>query len=206
MRFLLGLMIGAAVVLLLAGSLTGRGDWKGQLTTLAGGLEAMVRGDDGPVDDEMETLPIPAAALSPVGEPALEPIPRPPDPRPVDTPISEDRETLVAREGVEEPEQLENAERVVINQMEPELETEPETQTEPETLTEPEQKSQTVWVPFHSERSASGFAERLTASLDHPFRVERRGPGRYQVVFAYADEPQRQALLTQAAETMGLPL
>jgi hypothetical protein len=199
MRFLLGLMIGAAVVLLLGESLTGRGDWQARLTTLAAGLETVVRGQ-GPVDDEVQTLPTPAATLSPIGEPALEPIPRPPDPQPVDMPVPEEQESLAAREKVGEPEELENAQRLVINQTEPDLEIEPETQTEPGP------KSQTVWVPFHSERSASGFAERLTASLDHPFRVERRGPGRYQVVFVYADEPQRQALLTQAAETMGLPL
>ncbi|MEQ8858023.1 MAG: hypothetical protein RIC56_05200 [Pseudomonadales bacterium] len=66
--------------------------------------------------------------------------------------------------------------------------------------------SQPVWVPFHSRMSASGFAEQLSASLDHPFQVERRGPGRYQVVFGYRDEPQRQALLAQAAELTGLEL
>jgi hypothetical protein len=54
--------------------------------------------------------------------------------------------------------------------------------------------------------SASGFAERLSESLDHPFRVDRRGPGRYQVVFGYADESQRLAVLSEAAAATGLPL
>lgn len=63
-----------------------------------------------------------------------------------------------------------------------------------------------VWVPFHSRMSADGFAERLSESLDHPFRVERQGPGRYQVVFAYADEAQRVALLDEASAVTGLPL
>lgn len=65
---------------------------------------------------------------------------------------------------------------------------------------------QPVWVPFHSEMSASGFADRLSESLDHPFRVERRGPGRYQVVFAYRDEEQRREVLSEAATVTGLPL
>jgi hypothetical protein len=63
-----------------------------------------------------------------------------------------------------------------------------------------------VWVPFHSRLSAGGFAERLTESLEHPFRVERRGPGAYQVGFGYRDEPHRRNLLAQAAEITGLQL
>ena len=66
--------------------------------------------------------------------------------------------------------------------------------------------SQTVWVPFHSQMSAVGFASRLSESLGHPFDVERRGPGRYQVVFAYGDEAERSALLEEAAAVTGLPL
>ena len=66
--------------------------------------------------------------------------------------------------------------------------------------------SQTVWVPFHSQMSAAGFAARLSESLGHPFDVERRGPGRYQVVFAYGDETERSALLEEAAAVTGLPL
>ena len=67
-------------------------------------------------------------------------------------------------------------------------------------------RSQTVWVPFHSQMSAAGFAARLSESLGHPFDVERRGPGRYQVVFAYADEAERASLLEEAAAVTGLPL
>lgn len=54
---------------------------------------------------------------------------------------------------------------------------------------------QPVWVPFRSERSATGFAERLAARLDHPFEVRRRSPGVYEVAFAYAGETQRTELL-----------
>lgn len=76
----------------------------------------------------------------------------------------------------------------------------------PPSVRTPASPQQPVWVPFHSEMSASGFAERLSAALRHPFQVERQGPGRYQVVFAYRDEPQRQALLDEAARVTGLPL
>jgi hypothetical protein len=66
--------------------------------------------------------------------------------------------------------------------------------------------SHVVWVAFRSAMSASGFAERLSANLDHPFEVERRGPGRYEVVFDYRDEPQRREILNEAARVTGLPL
>ncbi|MEE4360997.1 MAG: hypothetical protein V2I63_05665 [Pseudomonadales bacterium] len=60
---------------------------------------------------------------------------------------------------------------------------------------------QAVWTPFHSERSASGFAARLATSLDHPFEVVRRGPGRYEVAFAYREEAERRRLL-EAVRTL----
>lgn len=62
---------------------------------------------------------------------------------------------------------------------------------------------QPVWVPFHSERSATGFAERLEARLDHPFEVRRRGPGVYEVAFAYAGEAQRAELLERVRAATG---
>src|SRR5690606_15825827 len=73
---------------------------------------------------------------------------------------------------------------------------------DPEPVDRPQALSgvQRVWVPFHSEVSASGFAARLSESLDHPFGVERRGPRSYQVVFRYRSEPERRALLAQAAD------
>lgn len=51
-----------------------------------------------------------------------------------------------------------------------------------------------VWVPFHSQMSAEGFAARLGRELEHEFRVEKRGAGSYQVVFDAVD-PIQQALL-----------
>jgi hypothetical protein len=61
----------------------------------------------------------------------------------------------------------------------------------------------TVWIPFRSEMSATGFAERLGRALDHPFDVRREGPGAYQVVFPYDDAREREALLEQVAAVTG---
>ena len=63
--------------------------------------------------------------------------------------------------------------------------------------------TQTVWVPFRSQMSAQGFARRLTGKLDHPFSVDREGPGRYQVIFSYANEFERLAVLDQVQSVTG---
>jgi hypothetical protein len=63
--------------------------------------------------------------------------------------------------------------------------------------------TQTVWVPFRSQMSAQGFARRLTGKLDHPFSVDREGPGRYQVIFSYASEFERLAVLDQVQSVTG---
>lgn len=61
----------------------------------------------------------------------------------------------------------------------------------------------TVWVPFHSERSANGFASTLSRHFEYPFSVRRNGPGAYQVTFSYADLAQRETLLMSIAELTG---
>lgn len=65
---------------------------------------------------------------------------------------------------------------------------------------------QTVWVPFRSQMSAQGFAKRLTGQLDHPFAVNREGPGRYQVSFDYESESQRLDVLGQVQSLTGQEL
>ena len=63
-----------------------------------------------------------------------------------------------------------------------------------------------VWVPFRSQRSAQGFADRLTRKTQHPFHVTRLptpGPGRYQVSYSYASELQRQQLAAQVHAATG---
>ena len=60
-----------------------------------------------------------------------------------------------------------------------------------------------VWSPFHSEASASGFANRLTRQLSHPFEVRKLGPANYVVVYAYTDASQQYALQRQIAAVTG---
>lgn len=185
MRFLIGLISGAAVILLLAQTLNAPdGQWTQRLKDAV--LEFVGTARQGfSTDDAVEEPSAPGQEpagvrpalpedLAVTEEPALQPIPRPPDPLPLA--LSEDTQRIVA-EVFETPAAPIAAPR-----------------------------SETVWVPFRSAMSASGFAERLSASLDHPFEVERRGPGRYEVVFDYRDELQRRELLDQAARATGLPL
>ena len=65
------------------------------------------------------------------------------------------------------------------------------------------EKPAAAWEPFHSQMSAAGFARRLSRELEYPFRVERRGPGAYLVVFDAQSPPQRDMLLAQIAEMTG---
>ena len=60
------------------------------------------------------------------------------------------------------------------------------------------------WQPFRSQIAANGFAARLTAITDIDYRVLRLKPGAYQVAFAYADEVERNAKLTQIESATGL--
>lgn len=60
-----------------------------------------------------------------------------------------------------------------------------------------------VWTPFHSQRSAEGFAARLSRTLGHEFRVERQGAGAYQVVFDVTSPAERDAVLMEIAEMTG---
>ena len=243
MRFLLGLMLGAGVVLLLADGLTGDGAWRARLTGVAGAVEAWGQsrtapaptadggersrlGDEGlPALDRVAvagTSTDAPAETSDSAEPARLPIPRPPDPSPVDAPASEElaQEAKAAsgENALEKPVAGYPAPPAPVPE-EPEVAASdaaaagglaamlpPSVPDAADPPAESPFRLQTVWVPFHSRMSAVGFAERLTESLDHPFGVERRGPGRYQVVFPYADEPERQTLLAQAAEATGLPL
>ncbi len=66
--------------------------------------------------------------------------------------------------------------------------------------------TQAVWAPFHSQRSAEGFAQSLTDALARPFDVRREGPRHYEVLFSYADEQERQDVLRAMAERTGAAL
>lgn len=63
--------------------------------------------------------------------------------------------------------------------------------------------NQPVWVPFHSQMSAEGFATRLSRALNHEFRVVRQGAGAYQVVFNATSADERALILAQVTEITG---
>lgn len=60
-----------------------------------------------------------------------------------------------------------------------------------------------VWLPFHSQMSAEGFAARLSRELDHSFNVQRQRAGTYQVVFAAESAAEQELLLARVAEITG---
>ncbi len=64
-------------------------------------------------------------------------------------------------------------------------------------------ESAPVWVSFHSQISAEGFARQLSDQFQHPFAVARQGPGDYQVVFDYGSIDERDALLDEIAAVTG---
>ena len=59
---------------------------------------------------------------------------------------------------------------------------------------QPVQNSEPVWTVFHSEASASGFANYLSQSINHPFEVTKLGPAQYQVSYSYSSSEQAQML------------
>ncbi len=63
--------------------------------------------------------------------------------------------------------------------------------------------SAAIWVPFHSEVSATGFAKRLSLQLGYPFQVTKDGPARYLVVFDYKSDEERALLVQQVATLTG---
>ena len=63
--------------------------------------------------------------------------------------------------------------------------------------------NQPVWVPFHSQMSAQGFATRLSQAIDHEFRVVRQGAGAYQVVFDAQDADEQALIMAQVTEITG---
>ena len=54
---------------------------------------------------------------------------------------------------------------------------------------------QLAWMPFRSETSANGFADKLSSQLDHQFEVIKSGPGHYEVGFRFEDIEEQQAVL-----------
>ena len=61
----------------------------------------------------------------------------------------------------------------------------------------------TIWTPFYSEISASGFANRLSLVLNQPFEVARSGAGRYSVTFVHDSVEDRDRVLDEVEALTG---
>ena len=61
-----------------------------------------------------------------------------------------------------------------------------------------------VWLPFRSELSARGFAERLANVTGREYRVRRVSPWAYQVELAYVGETDKLTALQQIESATGL--
>ena len=62
---------------------------------------------------------------------------------------------------------------------------------------------QVAWSSFRSETSAKGFATRLESQIAQKFRVIKTGPGRYEVGFLFASDPERSRVLKAIREITG---
>lgn len=168
MRFLLGLIIGAAMTLGIAATLEGHtNELVSEARELWGELQ---RNIDAPINARQSITREPSA----------------------------DASTFIAEEPrVEVP-------PVLAAEPEPALQPAPEiVNLEPLDANATQPGTESVWTPFHSERSANGFAEVLIRETGHPFSIDRRGPGEYQVIFAYANENEKSELLGLIASVTG---
>ena len=62
------------------------------------------------------------------------------------------------------------------------------------------------WNPFRSEIAANGFVAQLERVTGIDYRVVKIKPGVYEVAFAYDDDAERHAKLTQISAATGLDL
>ena len=62
------------------------------------------------------------------------------------------------------------------------------------------------WNPFRSELAASGFVSRLEKVTGLDYRVVKVKSGVYEVAFAYGDDVERHAKLSQISAATGLDL
>ncbi len=191
MKFLTGLLMGAAATLLVATLIDYR--WEPPTRLRASGPDVVetaaiepvpLQANDRVRDFEPEPEPelirsVTIAPLPALSDPGAEPAPAPvlasvpapaPDPAPVPVPISEPL---------------------------------PGTESAPAAKLEAQVATAVIWKPFHSEVSAAGFARRLSTQLGYPFRAMREGPARYHVVFDYDTEQQRELLRSQVVALTG---
>ena len=201
MRFLLGLICGAAATLFAAAALNGSpaaiAEAVAQLVddTTATAIEQWSPAD-------AETGPPPAAPPEAAVVAAPVPLPKP-DAEPVPAAIETVDATLLAEAAVEtgnldaeppgEVDPLPDPIPAVVDTVE--APTLPAAAPEPGELV--------VWSPFYSEASARGFAGRLVRELDVPLEVRKAGPSQYLVTASYRDEQERAAIETLVAGMTG---
>lgn len=65
---------------------------------------------------------------------------------------------------------------------------------------------QSFWDPFHSKIAADGFVAQLEKVTGLDYRVMKLQRGTYEVAFAYANDGDRQARLSQISAATGLEL
>ncbi len=175
MRFMIGLLVGAALVLTLAPLLELRP------TQIVEGMRAqwtLSESVPGPSGSVTEVAPDPLPVL-PLATEALpvSPLPPEPDARPA--------LAVAADDDVHSPGDPPEAESA-------------------NAAGEGDSGWQSVWTPFYSQMSAEGFARRLADTTERAFAVRKEAPGRYQVVFAYADEQERARVLAAFSAATGV--
>jgi hypothetical protein len=174
MKFLLGVILGGAIIVVAAQRLAVNGPESG-VASLGAWLTGMRAADDPEVDAGSLGADPGEVADGPLAADMQEPMVRLAGPEPL--PPAEGPEPLPLAAGLF-----------------------PAADPLPGSASETIQQ---VWVPFRSQTSAEGFARRLSSATEHPFGIDRRGPGRYQVFFAYADEDERRRLLEQVRPLIG---
>ena len=211
MRFMLGLLIGAAMVLTLAQVLELRPaetvDWlrsHWSASKATGAFEGAAAASFAGGTDEADPPPVERSTTAdqdPGRSHSNEPYPIERDPVERD-PVERDP---VERDPVDQaglPAQIGDADQtdthVAVASTGPEV-----TQTVADADADADARVETVWTPFYSQLSADGFARRMTGFTAHPFSVRREGAGRYQVVFAYTDEDERARVLSALATATG---
>jgi hypothetical protein len=209
MRFLFGILTGAMLTLLVATAMdapthpmiTGAADlasrtWDRLISSTSDSLFQSGPGADAEPEKQMtppaESAPEPAPELSASAEPrvidrrelrAAEPALALPPPDPVDAPPASEfwlKKALATDSALA----MENAMASNL-------------------AMDASETASPVWVPFHSQMSAEGFATRLSQTLDREFRVERQGAGAYQVVFDAEGPDDRDLILAQISEITG---
>jgi len=221
MRFLFGLFLGAVLTLFVATAFDapthalvdkGKASWQDFLLVTGDALFEFPELKEVMPDENVAAGEAPHAGAAPGADtPSMAPAPTPemaiekaPDTTPVVTPVMNGRDMEADTEvhlSADEPRDLQ-----ALLAVEQPVEDAPTSAFAAFTAMEGELPAQSVWVPFRSQMSAQGFAKRLTGQLDHPFAVNREGPGRYQVSFDYESERQRLDVLGQVQSLTGQEL